>query len=389
MKGVDGFIGEMLTEARVARGINQSSLARIVEVSPAQISKYEKGEQNPSPLIFDKICSTLSMPSEYFLSPRNRELSQPSAIYYRSLSAATKQQRASAEKKYMWLIDLQRYLEEFIEFPPTNLPKDLIFPGSPELISNLDIERAAESTREFWGLGLAPISNLTRLLENNGVVITFTDLEADTLDAFSQFCNKKSFIVVSTRKFSAARVRFTLAHELGHLILHKNILPKSLNNKATFKLMEEQANRFAGAFLFPEASFLAEVSIPDLTTFKLRKPRWKMSIAAMIFRARNLGLIDEITESKLRRSYGQKQWSRLEPLDNEIEVDQPELLKDAFEMLINEKVKSKNEVLDALRLPGQDIEEIACLEPGFLKDNMVKLNIKRKVISMEEYQNTH
>jgi transcriptional regulator with XRE-family HTH domain len=62
MKGVDGFIGEMLTEARVARGINQSSLARIVEVSPAQISKYEKGEQNPSPLIFDKICSTLSMP---------------------------------------------------------------------------------------------------------------------------------------------------------------------------------------------------------------------------------------------------------------------------------------------------------------------------------------
>lgn len=388
MKTVNEFIGENLLEARVARGFTQVALARMVESSPPQISKFEKGTQKPTSSTLGKISLALSMPLNYFLVERSGRKSEASTIYYRSMSAATKQQRNAAEQKFFWVKDINRYLNEFIEFPNVNLPK-IHTPCSPELISNDFIEEAAEQLREYWQLSDAPIDNLTRVLENNGFIVTFFDLEAKTLDAFSQLYEGRPFIVAGTQNCTAVRTRFNLAHELGHIILHENFLEGTIRKTPMFKKMEEQAHRFAAAFLFPQSAFCAEISSPNLSVFKLRKARWKISIGAMIIRAKNLGLIDENTEKILRRSYGKRKWRTFEPLDNEISTDYPELLGDAFKMIVNEGVQTKTDIIEALQLPGQDIEELAYLERGFLKTNVVKLSLKKKVLSMEDYTRTH
>lgn len=384
MRTVEEFVGENLLEARIARGINQVALARMVDSSPPQISKFEKGTQKPSSATVGKFCTALSMPLNYFLKERLQREDYESITYYRSMAATTKQQRLAAESKFFWLGDIYQYVSEFIEFPNVNLPK-VHTPCSPELISEDFIEEVADLVRDCWDLGDAPIDNLTRLLENNGFIVSFFDLEADTLDAFSRSYKERPFIVVGTRKATAVRVRFNLAHELGHLILHKNFPPGIINNSAMFKLMEEQAHRFASAFIFPQSAFFAEIPSPDLPTFKLRKARWKLAISAMIFRGKYLGLINEDEETKLRRSYGKMKWREFEPLDDSIPTDFPELLSDAFRMLVNEDVQSKSDILESLDLPGQDIEDLAGLGRGFLKTQIAKLNLKKKVLSIEDY----
>lgn len=384
MGTVEEFIAENLLEARTARGINQVTLARMVDSSSPQISKFEKGLQKPSSSTVAKICTALSMPLNYFLTERLHREDYESTTYYRSMAATTKQQRLAAGSKFFWLGDIYQYVSGFIEFPNVNLPK-VHTPCSPELISKDFIEEIADLVRDYWGLGDAPIDNLTRLLENNGFIVSFFDLEADTLDAFSRFYQERPFIIVGTQKATAVRVRFNLAHELGHLILHKNLPPGIVNNTTMFKLMEEQAHRFASAFIFPQSAFFAEIPSPDLPTFKLRKARWKLAISAMIFRGRDLGLIDEDEEKQLRRSYGKRRWREFEPLDESISTDFPELLSDAFRMLVNEGVQSKVDILESLDLPGQDIENLAGLERGFLKTQIARLSLKKKVLSIEDY----
>lgn len=377
MKGVYGFIGQRLTEARESRGLRKNNLARLVGVSDPQISKYEAGLQTPSEDVLEKISSALVMPIEYFFYERDRSFDLKSPIYYRSMSNTTQQQRRSAESKYLWLQDIYSYLWRFIEFPCVNLP-DIDPPNSVEKISPEYIEEVADYTREYWNLSDAPIENITRLLENNGLVIGFYDLGADTLDGFSHRSFDRPHIIVSTLKASAARIRFSLCHELGHILLHKNLRPETLRNSSEFKLIEKQAHRFAGAFIFPQTSFHQEITSINLSTFRLRKPRWKLAISAMIFRAKDLGIIDDEIERKLRRSYGAKKWSRCEPWDDEIEIDYPEMLKDALELVLSEKVQSRADILEAVPIPREDIEEIIGLEPGFLKDNVVKLRLKSR-----------
>jgi Zn-dependent peptidase ImmA (M78 family)/DNA-binding XRE family transcriptional regulator len=391
MKGVDGFWGERLTEAREARAITKSHLADLVEVTPAQITRYERDEHSPSPKTLEKMSLILGMPINYFFFKRERPLDNTSTIFYRSLSSATKRQRLSAESKYRWLQDIYSYLWEFVEFPNVNLP-DFSPPDSPELISGSFIEKSADKLREYWEVGERPIDNITRLVENNGIVLGFYDLGADSLDAFSQRCFDRPHIIVSTRKEASVRYRFDICHELGHLILHRNIPSNIFRTGTYFKLMERQAHHFAGAFIFPQSAFLDEVRLANLTNFRLRKPRWKLSIAAMIFRAENLGLIDQEAAEKLRMSYGRRRWRTFEPFDDEIAIEFPELLKDAFDMIVQGGVKTKSEIVEELPYRRKDIEQISGLPEGFLRDDLVKKmrlrdqNSGSKVVDLSSYR---
>lgn len=391
MKGVDDFVSQRLTEAREVRGMTKSSLADIVGISPSQITKYEKDEQSPSPGILGKISLTLGVPIDYFFYKREVEIDRESTVFYRSLSSATKRQREAAVNKYIWLQDMYSYLRGFIDFPKVNLP-DFNPPKYPEVISSDFVEECAKELREYWGVSDSPIDNITRLAENNGFVISFCDLEADTLDAFSQYCfHKQPYLMVSTRRASAVRIRFNIAHEIGHLILHKNIPGSVFRKGEYFKAIEKQAHHFARAFIFPQSAFWDEVKTPSLDTFRLRKLRWGLSIAAMIFRSEDLDLITEQEAESLRRAYGRKRWRTFEPFDDEIQIEHPELLKDAFEMLVSAGVQTKSEILDALKLRRQDVERIAGLDENFLEENVVKLKLKNnsqtpKVVNLGDYR---
>ena len=185
-----------------------------------------------------------------------------------------------------------RFIRTFVDLPAVNYPQ-LDLPKDPLEIGRSHIEEAASATRRHWRLGDGPISNVVLLLENNGTVILRHDLAAEALDAFSMWSReeKTPYIVLNSSKGAAVRSRFDVAHELGHLILHRKTPAGCLNRLELFNVIEQQAHSFASAFLLPETTFAADMVSPTLDAFRALKPKWRVSIQGMIYRARDLGLL--------------------------------------------------------------------------------------------------
>jgi len=181
--GASNFKGRRLTHAREARGITQTSLADMINISRAAISQYEKGQRSPSSDILKKIANTLNFPMHFFL--RDIRIRDSKPVFFRSMSASTKIARLRAKCRYEWLLDIVGYLREFVTLPEVNFPRFEHIPASVSSISDEDIENVANRTRRHWGIGLGPLSNVTWLLENNGAIVARQKLDAKTLDAFS------------------------------------------------------------------------------------------------------------------------------------------------------------------------------------------------------------
>ncbi len=374
-----GFIGQKLKEAREARGLNGTALADLIGISRQSISKYENGDQTPKPEVLEKLSGVLRVPLDYFLIPRKRTIDCSKAVFYRSMSAATLTERLRAEKRFLWLQDIVAYLVSIVDFPKTSLP-DFDIPEDPEFITDELIEKTALQLRRFWNLGLGPISNMTWLLENNGIIVSCYSLESQKLDAFSQYQFDQPYVVIGIDKYSAARARFSLGHELGHLILHKQLAPKHIKTPKTLKLIERQANRFSGAFHLPEQAFAEDFLSIDLDYFRCKKSRWKLSIAFFLQRAKDLGYVDEKKYALLQRYYSRNGWRTFEPLDDEIELEKPQLLRQAVELIIESKIHTRSEILQKLKISPDDVESICGLPSNYLSPaKVINLPLKPNV----------
>lgn len=377
-----GFIGINLRRARKARNVTAVRLAEELGLTKQAISNYESGRQTPNPEITEKICEILHFPMSFFLQENKKIVAEETPYFYRSMSAATKSAREMAEEKFNWLLNFIALTEMFIEFPSVKFP-DINPPADPTRISNEYIEEVSFKVRHYWGLGDGPISNSVWLLENNGAIIVRRSLEAETLDAFSLWVAGRPYIVLGADKNCAVRSRFDLAHELGHLILHRNIPDIYLNDPKYFKLIEEQANRFAGAIQFPYTSFSKEVIKTNLEMFRLLKRRWKLSIAMMIKRAEHLDFLSEDKAQSLWRSYARRGWRTCEPFDDELDIETPKVVKNAVELLIEEGILSRTDIANELKIHHFDIEDSAGLPPGFLNPQAAEVINLRSRLNQE------
>jgi Zn-dependent peptidase ImmA (M78 family) len=129
-------------------------------------------------------------------------------------------------------------------------------------------------------------------MESKGIVICRYEMQGENVEAFSFWNGHRPFIFLASEKEAAVRRRYDLAHELGHLILHRWIEQSELEDRAILKAIEGEAYKFAGAFLLPSSSFPNEVYTTRLDAFIPLKQRWKVSIQAMIYRCADLDLID-------------------------------------------------------------------------------------------------
>jgi transcriptional regulator with XRE-family HTH domain len=177
-KYVPGFVGEKLIEARQARGLSQIGLADLIGITNSQVSKYEKEDQAPSPETFEKIHTVLNIPSEYFLRRRKRAIDKTSALFYRSMQSKTKTQRLRAQSKFVWLQDIYAFSWRYVNFPEKNIP-DIEVSNDIDKISFDLIEEVAEYLRNYWRLSDSPISNISRIVENNGIVLGSYNLDCD------------------------------------------------------------------------------------------------------------------------------------------------------------------------------------------------------------------
>ncbi len=365
--GTPGFSGQRLREAREARGLSAITLSELANVSAQAIYQYEAGRTSPSPDKLEKIAFAVNLPAAFFLLPGRAGTSTP--LFYRSMSTATKGARSRAGHRLRWLQDIVTYLSEFVALPDANFP-DLGLPGDPMLLSDSEIEQAAEDARRHWGMGDGPIANMILLLENQGAVVARDYLGADTLDGLSQLATEdgRPYIVIGIDKGSPARWRYDAAHELGHLLLHANVQREALGRPVVYKKIEEQAHRFARAFLLPLASFGDDLFGVSLDAFRALKPRWNVSIATMIFRARDARLLSEDTERRLRIGVSRHKWRTSEPYDETTEAEEPRLLRRSFELILSNRDQTPADVTARIGLQASDIETLSGLPAGYLSD---------------------
>ena len=361
---VASFNNERLLQARNARGLTAVSLADIVEVSPSTISLYEKGSQKPRQEVLDRLARVLDLPPPFFLRPV--PIVKPDRLFYRSMSAATKAARARVEARYEWTVEIILYLLEFFDFPTLNLPEFDGLPGDFRALDPLTIESVADQVRQHWRLGHGPIDNMVRTLESNGIVVWRTPFEADTLDAFSEFRSPHPVVVLSSDKENYFRSRFDAAHELGHLLLHNNVDNKTLRRSSDFKVIEQQAHHFASAFLMSTMAYSGELWDVSLDAFRSLKPRWNASIAVQIMRAKQMGVVDEDQEKRLWVNLSRRGWRKREPLDDSTPSEKPNLISRSIRMLIEERVKTGDQLAIDLNLSVSEIEKLSELEPGSL-----------------------
>ena len=364
--GTPGFSGQRLREAREARGLSAISVSELAEVSVQAVYHYESGRMSPSTDALEKLAVAVNMPPSFFMLPRGAE-GETAPTYFRSMSATTKGARNRARHRLRWIRDIVDYVSEFVELPDSDMP-DLDLPADPILLSDGEIEKAAEDARRYWRMGDGPIANMILLLENQGAIVARDRLGADTLDGLSQLGTPdgRPYMVIGIDKGSPARWRFDAAHELGHMLLHSKVGRELLDRPESHRAIEQQAHRFARAFLLPLSSFGDDLFGVSLDAFRLIKPKWNVSIATMIFRARDAGLLSEDTERKLRIGMSRHHWRIKEPYDETTEAEEPRVLRRSLEMILARSDQTPADVTTQIGLPAADIEVLSGLPSGFL-----------------------
>jgi Zn-dependent peptidase ImmA (M78 family)/transcriptional regulator with XRE-family HTH domain len=368
--GSPGFVGQRLREAREARQMTAIVLAELSGITSSAISSYEKGHTTPSPGVFDRLCSSLNFKPAFFFRPmEDANWNMDRTVFERSRAATTKMARMRARHRLTWLYETLQYLGQFARLPDADIPM-IDHRGGWRSMSDEAIEETAKATRRHWRLGDGPISNMTLLAENHGVVVANMEMGTPKLDAFSTWddAGDRPYMVLGTDGQSAFRSRFNVAHELGHLILHRNVIASEFDSMTHFKEIEEQADRFASAFLTPASAFSSDLTKPTLEVFRILKPKWRASVKMMIHRAQDINIIDKDEARRLYISYNRRGWNAVEPFDEDEPLEEPRLVRRVFEALEANDVIERSQLAAALPFNPEDIEQLANLPTGYLTE---------------------
>jgi Zn-dependent peptidase ImmA (M78 family)/transcriptional regulator with XRE-family HTH domain len=364
--------GERIKEAREIKGYSQTTLAELIGVQRQSVSAYEKGRIKPSSDNLIAIASATQFPLSFFLNERPRgDRKRTAPISFRRLESATKTARLQAEQYENILVDIYCYLKNYLDFFNPNIP--LMDSIDFQTVTEEQIEGIAIKVRRAWGLGDGPIQHITRLLENNGIIIAPVKL-SQTMDAFSTWHHDRPIIMMSDTKRSCSRRRFNLAHELGHLVLHSLVDEDDFEKSEIRERMERQANRFAGAFLFPLKSINNEFfscSIPALVKLK---ERWKVSVAAIAYRLHYLGLINTNQKKYIMIQLGSNR--KNEPLDDKIPMEDPVVIKKAFDVLVDKNVLSICQAIDDLIIPESIFSMLTTIEISSRYEGIIPFKLK-------------
>ena len=363
--GTPGFRGERLAQARDARGLTQVALARLIGRSSSSISRWEGDEQSPEPEALAALARALDLPMAFFLRPLQDSSQAPT--FFRSMASTTQSLRRRTRARLRWAQEIALSLQEWVDLPAVDVPS---LEGVTDYreIRGKDIETVANECRSVWQLGGGPIADVLLVLENAGVVVVKEEVGSVKMDGLSNWsaADDRPYVLIARDKDTCVRSRMDAAHELGHLVLHRGLDQRALNSSADFREIERQAFDFAGAFLMPAESFAAEVWAPSLNTFLALKERWKTSVAAMIKRCSRLHMLSGEYERRLWKHYGSRGWRRGEPLDGELEVENPRLLSRSVQLLVDEQVRDRRSLLSDFRLHAADVEALCGLEPGYM-----------------------
>jgi Zn-dependent peptidase ImmA (M78 family)/transcriptional regulator with XRE-family HTH domain len=364
----DGFVPARLAIARQARGLKQKDLADELGFGPAAVSKWEgEGyEHAPDFNVIDNLASFLKVKPSWFFKPLNTDFMSPP--FYRSMRSELTVAREKAAAKLLFSYEIFTQINEHVEFPQCDLPS--IETGDYRLLTAERIESIAAEARDYWGLGDDPISDILVVMENAGIVIAETFLDSVKLDGVSAWCSDVPVVLLAKDKQGGVRRRFDAAHELGHLILHRSLTREAIKND--LRLIEEQAMLFAGAFLLPASSFASSIGDCSLDHLAAIKPKWGVSVGAMIKRLGTLNLVSDNNERNLWKYYSYRKWRGNEPHDDSIVVERPENLLSSIEILAQDDPITLAEIMDQVGVDASYVAELTGVDINVLIEEPVK-----------------
>jgi Zn-dependent peptidase ImmA (M78 family)/DNA-binding XRE family transcriptional regulator len=301
---------DMLQLARESRGLNRTELANSVDVTQPYISQIETGQRSPSDDVMKRICGTLKYPMSFF-TQHDDVLGIGMSVFFYRKKASTKVadiRRLEAEVNIRCL-QVRRLLSEV----------DI---QTPSRIALLDIdehagdaETIAGLVRASWRLPVGPVKNLVRSIEKAGGIVFKFPFDTSEIDAVSQWPVDTPPLFFVNANAPADRMRFSLAHELGHVVMHQT----------ASETMEDEANRFASEFLMPRKDIASDLGGMTLGKAASLKPLWRVSMAALIRRARDLGRLSQRDYQRLMRRLSATGQRKRELVD--IPGEEPHVLK--------------------------------------------------------------
>jgi len=335
------MIGERIKRARRAAGLSQRDAAARAGLSAMAISKFERGEAVPTSSTLIRLARALGTRTEYFLRPSTVELRQPE---YRKRASLGKKALARIEADI--LDQVERFLELITLFPAPPVPPFEVPPDVAARVRSLDrVEEVALAVREAWNLGRNAIPALADTLEERGLLVLTTDDHTSKFDGLAATVNDLPLVVVGA-DWPGERQRFTMAHELGHLVLAGR-LAEDLDE-------EKACNRFAGAFLAPADTVRQELGsrrnrLEPRELYAL-KHEYGLSMMAWVFRARDAGVITAKTQKTLFRLFSARGWRTEEP-GKPVASETPELFERLVLHALAEDMISTSKAAELMGMP--------------------------------------
>lgn len=321
------FWGERLQLVREFRAYTQKEMGDLLGVSHALISDYEKGKRFPSADLLNSLSDKTGFVPDFFLRRiEDPFLESQCSFRHRRNTAGRLKDQVRAQATLLGIIVSS--FKSWMRFPEFNVPS---IPAS----TMSELEAAAEQCRVHWGLDTdAPILQVGRVLESAGVVIVPSTVDTTKIDAFSRHGKNSMIFLNRGAGTRPSRWNFDLAHECAHLVAHRNLPTGSLET-------EHAADQFASAFLLPARSFGREFRTRRFEwrhVFEL-KQRWQVSAAAIVRRARDLHLLDELAYRRAFQYMSFKKWrAKGEPYEPTFQ--EPELFLGAINALLKSKKKT-------------------------------------------------
>ncbi|MBA4538150.1 XRE family transcriptional regulator [Bacillus aquiflavi] len=381
------FIGKSLTNIRILHDLSRNQLAEKVGVTEQAIWQYENGYTSPKLEVINKLKTIFKVKSSYFykedmLSEADMNNIQTHNIAYRS-ETINSLNKTQSESMHIRFIDVfLKKIERKINYPKNillELRNDtiLFFKKNCEMDRDTQIKCIAELARNKIGLRNNSNKNFLFLLEKAGAFIFEKEI-GETIDAYSLWSkDDRPYIILGSIKKSAVRRNFDLAHELGHLLLHYKV-EFTMQDKKSYRQLEDEANQFASMFLLPEDSFrkdcngIVKVSNPD--AYLDLKQKWHVSLQAIAMRALKLKIINYQQYRYFFMSINKKGYKFIEPLDYEIPINRPMKMKSILQLLFDHDLYSVSDLMDELKVDQSFLTVLTGIEEEFFTKHRQKEN---------------
>lgn len=328
----------MLTLARLANGLSQSQLAKNIGVTQGKVSKLEDGLLvGIADSDLSKISETLHVPKNFFYQ-RRRANAKFASFYRKRNSIPMRILNTCDAKMNITRIQLEQLMASTdLDVPPIPHYK-------PDEFSD-GAAGVARMLRQFWGIPKGPIKNLTEAVENAGILVIHMDFGTPKLDGITMWSEENFPIIFLNALFPPSRMRLTLSHELGHVVMHRMPTPG----------MEDEAWEFASEFLAPAKECKHSFFPLNLSKLLSLKTYWGISMQALLMHGQRLGCISDRYARSLWMQISKAGYKKNEPNEEFIPVERPSLARELVQMHLDELDYSISELAESLSVFEEDL----------------------------------